>query len=305
MKKIAVFLVFAGLFAAMFAGAQEASFKNNLSFTASSIPEAKMNFSHTTILPFLRGDGALVSGNSLALNFDGEFSPVSVGASAEARITPIAFLQFFAGGSIASGWNVPGLAEGLRKNHLVAATDAELVGEAFDGFVWSLEGGGLFQFDMAAIFPGDWNHVVFQTSHLARYKSLSSAEKDESWLFQADSGENRNGWNYYGNYFLGYQMPIFLQMAGVLLEEDLYLYDTPGRNLWGDDLGRWTLAAVLSFKIFDGLSANLITQFSSRRNFTEASKDYEFYQKRILDTANPLRLEFYRVAAIVSWDLAW
>lgn len=303
MKKIGGIFVVLIILAGFSLGAQEPVFKNSLSFTASTLKEAKLDYSHSTVLPFLQGDGPLFSGNNMAFNLGAELSPVSVAASLELRLTPLAFMQFFLGSGIATGWNIPNLANGLCKNSSDGEGGQILSDNSLEGFVWSGEGGGLFQFDFAAIFPGEWNHVVFQTSHLARYKAWSKAEAEESWLYQADSGENRNGWNYYGSYFLGYQMPIFLQMAGVLVEENLYLYNTPGREVWGDDLGRWTMGALLSFKITDRLSANALAQFRTNRNFTEATKDKAFYKDRVLDTENPRQIEFFRAVLIIAWTL--
>jgi hypothetical protein len=211
-------------------------------------------------------------------------------------LTPIAFLQFVTGGSVGSGWNIP-IANGLRFNFPTYDDEPNLVGDSFNGLVWSAKAGGLLQFDLAAVMPGAWHHVVFQTYHVAQYRALTSADPDESWLYEADSGENRNGWNYYGNYFLGYQMPIVLNMAGILFEEDLYLYDTPSRKLWGDDIPRWTLGAMLNFTVTKNLQITLLGQWRTMRNFTSQTEANGFYQyRRIVDSNDKLHVEFYRVA---------
>ena len=171
---------------------------------------------------------------------------------------------------------------------------------AFDGIVWSAKAGGIFQFDLAAVLPGEWNHVVFRTYHVAWYRAFTGAADDESWLYEVDSGENRNGWNYYGNYFLGYQMPCFVDRAGFLVEEDLYLYTTPDRTDWGDDLGRWKFAALADFKVSDNVSTTLLVQFWTVRNFEGSTGDYKFYQDRVIDRDNPYRIEFYRAVASVT-----
>jgi hypothetical protein len=152
--------------------------------------------------------------------------------------------------------------------------------------------------------------VVFQTYHEINYHGNSRAKNGESWYFEADSGENRNGFNYYGSIVLGYQMPIFLSMVAFMAEMDLNFYDTPGRTLWGDDLMRWHFANVLQFRITEKLGAAIITQFRTMRNFTnfdlneakKADAPMMHYQNRILNTSNPLRLEFYRVAGILSYS---
>jgi hypothetical protein len=189
-------------------------------------------------------------------------------------------------------------------------------GSPFDALLYKAWAGGTFQFDLAAIFPGDWNHVVFQTYHEINYHGNSRAKNGESWYFEADSGENRNGFNYYGSFVLGYQMPVspVLKMIAFMAEMDLYLYNTPGRTIWGDDLIRWHFANILQFSITEQFGFAIITQFRTMRNFTnfdlikakkEAKKNdtpIMHYQSRILDKSNPLRLDFYRVAGIFNYS---
>jgi len=273
-----------------------------LNYVLATTLETKAKLIETVTIPLLVGKGVLTSGNNLQVKTAAEFSPVSVNGTAEFRLTPIAFLQFVAGGSVGTGWNIP-IANGLRKAERVNAHDLELTGGALNGMVWSVKGGGLFQFDLAAVIPGDWNHVVFQTYHEAKYRALTSANSDESWLYESDSGENRNGWNYYGSYFLGYQMPIALNTAGVLVEEDLSLYNTNGRSFWGDDLPRWTFGPIFNFTVTKDLALAFLVQARTMRNFTDETKDFTFYQNRQVTDSNQLRVEFYRAALNLTLQL--
>jgi hypothetical protein len=148
----------------------------SLNFVLASTLEMKAKLTETVTIPMLRGDGALTKDNSLKLSGAAELSPVSVNGTFKATLTPIAFLQFSASGGVGTGWNIP-IASGLRMVEPVGDHDVKKSDASFDGVVWYGEGGGLFQFDLAAIAPGEWNHVVFQTYHLARYRALSSASK--------------------------------------------------------------------------------------------------------------------------------
>jgi len=277
--------------------------KTTLDVVLATTLETKATLAETVKIPLLVGASPLVSGNNLQLKGAAELSPVSVNGTFEARLTPIAFLQFYTGGSIGSGWNIP-IANGLRKNTLEGVGTQRLVGGPFDGMVWSVKGGGLFQFDLAALIPGDWTHVVFQTAHQARYRALTSASGDESWLYESDEGENRNGWGYYGNYFLGYQMPLFwLNTTGMLFEEDIYLYDTANRKRWGDDLSRWTFGPLFNLSVSPKVSAAILVQWRTRRNYTDETKDYTFYQSRVVRDSDQRRVEFYRAALNVTIKL--
>lgn len=177
-----------------------------VSVTATTKAELAAKLSGTAKIPFLAGTGPLTSGNNVTLKLNGEFSPVSLNAAFEAVWTPISFLEIVGGASAGTGWNIP-IANGLRFNEREGAHDAELTGGPLLGVVWSVKGGAALQADLAAFKPGEWNHLVFRTYHAFLYGALTSADSDDSWLFRGDFGENRNGWNYYGNYLLGTVCP--------------------------------------------------------------------------------------------------
>lgn len=239
--------------------------------------------------------------DNLKLKFSSSISPVSVNASAGASWLPFPFLELAINSSAGSGWNIP-IADGLRINQPVGTNDNELVGDAFAGLIWSIEGGGAFQFDYAALVPGEWNHILFRTYHGMKYQAFTAADEGDSWLYQADEGENRNGWSYTGATFLGYQMPLVLNTVGLLAESTLYLYDIPDSEKWGDDIVQWTIGAVMNFSLTRNMGLTIISQVETARNFTDETKDYNFYQDRIV-ADDPVRLQFYRIAAILNITL--
>ena len=292
------------------------SSSGELVFQASSLPEAKIGYTHTFRFPVLQGDNPLTEANNLKLQLTAEASPISLNGIFKAVLTPIAFLEFSAGARIGTGWRLnlfgndiygTGLnLQGTALNARNAGYVAEYKGSAFDALLWKTWLGGTFQFDLAAIVPGDWNHVVFLSYHEINYHANTSAGSNDAWYFENDDGENLNGFNYYGNFVIGYQMPIFLNMIAILTEMNLNLYDTPGRSAWGDDLIRWQFSGILNFTVTEKFGIALITQFRTRRNFTNfdehaEDKPHLHFRNRILDTSNPLRLEFYRVAAVLTY----
>jgi hypothetical protein len=304
MRKLAILLLlllFASLLAQPLLAQEETedTSTNSLLLQISSLPEAKLGFTHRYKFPFLQGDGPLTKDNNINLGLTAEISPISLNGIVEAIWTPIAFFEFSAGGRIGSGWNINlfgGDVYGIGVNKQNADGSGEINGSAFDGLLWKAQVGGALQFDLAAVIPGDWNHVVFRSYHEINYKGYTKAKGNEAWFFENDDGENCNGFNYYGNFLLGYQMPIFLDMVAFLAEMDLFLYDTPNRTAWGDDLIRWTFSSVLSFTITKKFSIVVITQFRTRRNWNESNWEDLHYRSRTVDTSNPQHLEFYRVA---------
>jgi len=273
-----------------------------LGLTATTKGEAMTELVEETRIPLLAGTGPLTSGNNVKFRLGAALSPVSANGSFEAVLTPAAFVELVAGASIGSGWNLP-LADGLRTNERTGAHDQKLSGDALAGAVWSVKGGAALQADLAAFRPGDWNHAVFRTYHAFRYRALTSAAADESWLYEADEGENRNGWVYYGNWFLGYRMPIRLDMVGLLVEEEQNLYDTAGGAYWGDDVTRWTFGVLANCALTDRISATMMAQARTERNFLGDTGAYAFYQDRAIDADDERSIGFYRLTGSVSFKL--
>ncbi|MDR2049466.1 MAG: hypothetical protein LBP69_08410 [Treponema sp.] len=277
-----------------------------INVTVSSLPEAKIGFVQGFTFPVFRGESFLTADNNLRTTLTAEVSPVSADGIVEGILTPIAFLQAAAGFRIGTGWNIKLFGDdlyGIGINRAGAGGKAETAGSAFDGVQWKAHLGGAFRFDMAAVFPGDWNHLVFRSYHEINYKGYSAAAKNDSWFIENDEGENKNGFSYYGNFLIGYQMPLFFNMAAILVEMDRSLYDTPNRDLWGGDLVRWTFSAVFNFTVTDWLGAALIPQWRTVRNYTNLDSETLFYQNRNLDKANPLRVEFYRAVVVLTFKL--
>jgi len=310
MKNIVLLLTVLLLTQALFAqDAEESSVENSRSLVLqiSTLPEAKLTFTQQFKIPFLQGSNFLTEGNNIKLALKAEMTPVSLNGMFEAVLTPLALLELKVGGRVGSGWQINlfgGDIYGIGLNQPDSNGNSQYSGSAFDGALWEAHAGGTIQFDFAAIFPGEWNHVVFQSYHEINHKTYSRAGKGESWYYEDDFGENCNGLNYYGNLLLGYQMPIFLNTVALLAEGDLYLYDTPNRALWGDDLIRWTFSFVMQFTFTENFGAALITQARTLRNYenyTRKTLPDVYYRNRELNTADPLRLEFYRVAAVLSY----
>jgi hypothetical protein len=314
MKNIRFFLLFLLIAQIVIAQDQpqkkdEFSSSSELTLQASTMPGVKLGFTERFYFPFLQGEGDLTKDNNLGLALTGEISPVSLNGLAEAVWTPIAFFQIVAGGRIGSGWNIELFGSpsyGIGINRPDTSGNTVHTGKAFDGLLWKAQVGAVLQADLAAVIPGDWNHIVARTYHEINYRGYTAASKDESWSYEDDNGyfgENCNGFNYYSNFLLGYQMPIFLNMAALLVEADLYLYDTPDRSKWGDDLIRWTFGFLLNFSITKNIDIALLTQFWTRRNFLEPDWQDLYYRKRTLDTSNPIHLEFFRAAAALTLKL--
>ncbi len=276
----------------------------SLSLVAATTLEAKVSLLETVTFPLLAGASPLTEGNNLRLEFGAELSPVSVNGTFLAALTPAAFLELSTGAGVGTGWNIP-VADGLRMN----LPGQGLKDDSFGGAVWYWKGGGTLRFDLAAILPGEWNHVLLQTYQGARYRAYTGASGDESWLWEADAGENMNGWAYYGSYFAGYAFPQLIDVAGFLVENDTRLYGTKGGDYWGESQPTWTFGPLVSVAFGRGREGTprstltALVQWQALRHFTDSTWENDFYQDREVDTDDPWRREFYRAALIYRLNL--
>jgi hypothetical protein len=257
--------------------------------------------SHTIQVPFLAGSGPLTKGNNAAFSITGALTPVSARLELAAKLTPIAFLVLEAGGMAGTGWDI-GLFNGMGLN-----ADGSGVPESasLQGVVLNTWLAGTLQFDLAALVPGDWTHVVALLSPKFQYAWFSGAGRGQAWMFEADSGENFNGWKFLGSYFLGYKMPLVLELAGLLMETEQnlgYVHDlsTVASGGWGSDFLLITLSPVLSFRLSKHSTLAALFQFRRERLYTSDKVFYAFYANR--EYAGTY-WDFYRIAFSYSLEL--
>ncbi|MCQ2613543.1 MAG: hypothetical protein MJ183_08105 [Treponemataceae bacterium] len=234
--------------------------------------EARVAGNASYTAPFLTGDGSngLISGNNLTIDASLELTPVSVMSYGSVSLTPIAFLVFTAGGKIGTGWDFsPMGAQGIGVYNPVTTNYDSIA--PFKNWFCELWLEGLFQFDLAAVVPGDWNHVVAMATYKLMYTKNTGAKDKEPWLWQT-SGELFNGLNYYSSVIFGYQpqpVPV-LNTVGVQFEFSGYYSNAqvdPSYAAWGGDFMTVSVnpVAILDLSKKDSLTVQL--GFSSRRSF--------------------------------------
>ncbi len=224
---------------------------------------------YTIPVPF--SDNPLVSGNRVKISGIFELSPVSIDPAIQVQFSPIAFLDFTAGASIAAAWPFTPL--GVQG--IAIWNDAEKKYEDMVFNTGRIEAWfqGLFQFDLAAIVPGDWTHIVTMDTFKIYYEGLTSgADNGTPWLYQG-SGGKANGWKYNATFLLGYQMPLVLQTVAVQAELDGYLNGEKAfaSQYHGIDPDFMTVyiapIAILEFTEKDALTIQL--RFASRPSYEQ------------------------------------
>ena len=264
--------------------------------------EAKAVLSRSWTIPALRGEGAFTSGNSLELKAQAEFSPVSLNAAFSATLTPVAFLKLTGGAAVGTGWNVGFL--GLCLNP--PSDTQDYVQQSFGGAVWRAWGSGTFQFDLAALLPGDWNHVVLVASPSVEYKAYTGAASGQAWLWEADQGMNFNGAKLKATYFLGYQMPLVLDTVGFLLETEEWIGEVRDYSFmastggWGSDFVALNFGPLLNFRLGDKASLAVLVQFKTARKWTDLTTRKRYFGNRDYEGSY---LYFNRVALNCSLEL--
>ncbi len=237
--------------------------------------EVSAEFDAAYTLPFLRGDDDLTADNHLAIQLGLELSPVTVAPVASITVSPIAFLELAIGGTAGTGWNAFDLFQGMAAYNAAEPEYKDMTPFAH----WYLYGWGsaCLMFDLAALWEGDWHHVVATATYKAGYQKLTGTDSDV-WLWQATEGY-ASGWVYEQEYFVGYQMPLKLSMIGV------------GTTLSGhyksSDFGDYSSSYKGDFMTIDiwpmaeiTLGKNdklyVLLNFEARRSFHEKYKDSEY-----------------------------
>ncbi len=231
--------------------------------------ELRSTFSYNYTIPVPFSDNALVRGNNVNLVGSVELTPVSIAVEPSVEFTPIAFLVFSSGVKLGTGWKVIGI-DGLSNYNYVSGTYSPVV--PFRDLYFRFWMQGLFQFDLAAILPGDWNHVVTQASYQAMYTMNTSVNNKDVWCWQA-SYNLVNGWEYYSSVVLGYQMPLVLQMVGVQCEFSGYYSadDIKAQyRAFKNDFMTTQINPLAIFKFNDHHSLTVMFNFANRRGFDSA-----------------------------------
>lgn len=251
------------------------------------------NLAYTIPVPF--GDGPLVRGNTLSLNASLELTPISVKPGVSFSLTPIAFLVFSGGADVGSGWK---LTDGLFPlGSYDAAAHTYVNDGSFSGIWYDFWAEGMFQFDLAAIVPGDWNHIVTQDTFRVSYAGRPEKADGEPWKWQATT-ESVNGWFWNATLIFAYQMPLVLNTVGIQTEisgrfqDDLSAYAN-----YKSDMTLYAVNPVAIFKFSDNDSLTTQFSFASRRGYSTI-KDPDTQTDLDMTTTG---LEWYFKRLAFSW----
>ena len=235
-------------------------------------------------IPLFRGDGPLTEGNNLLITGTMDLSPATADLNLSFRLTPLAFLNFEQGNHLGTGWNA-GIANGLGLNN--DGTGDPLT-DPFPGIVYRGWFSGTFQFDLAAVLPKpkDWKHVVVSATAKWQYQVFSAAGEDDPWQYQADSGENFNGWQFHSSTVLGYMIPrSAINLAGVMVETERRLGDistssTLSSGGWGSDFTKVRIGPLFNWAINEKSGLTVLIQCHNGVQYSDDTLYYNNFRSR-------------------------
>jgi hypothetical protein len=231
-----------------------------------------------------QGNGPLTEGNNLKVSGKTDISPATADLNLSFKLTPIAFLVFEQGNHLGTGWNI-GIANGLGLN-TDGSGDPET--DSFPGVVYRGWFSGTFQFDLAALLPApnDWKHVIISSTAKIEYQVFSLADEGEPWQYQADSGENFNGWLFFSTHIVGYRIPNSpINFAGVMLETERRLGEIAASSTmadggWGSDFNQITVGPLINWELNDKSNLTILFQFQNDLEYTDDSVFYNYFENR-------------------------
>ena len=242
-------------------------------------------------------------GNNIAFKLGAELTPVTLEGKFDVVWTPLAFLEVYGGASIGSGWklsNWHGLSVNQNKDGKTHKVPIN-----FQKAFYSANFGGALQFDLGAIIPTDWTHIIMRTDQYFLYRGVAGLNPLESWVILDDDGENRNGFTYCASYVLGYQMSLPMNMIAFRLETKKTFFSVPDgvdKSTWGEDRFNMLFGPIISFKPIDKLTILLIAQWKNVRSYTD-DDDTTFYQTRTIDKNKGDKVIFRRVGIIFDINI--
>ena len=229
--------------------------------------QARTTLNASYKIPVLTSDSPLFSGNNITFTGSFEISPISLMPQLSVSFTPIAFLNFSAGSMAGSGWNMLGM-QCLAQYKSVTGTYDDI--NAFSSWYLKQWANATFMFDVAALWPGEWHHIVTVATYEVDYITLTNTTSP-IWEWQA-SKNFANGLQFYQSYVLGYQMPTMVSIVGIRAELTGH-YNSSDYGSYADNFdGSYITKDIsplmqLTFSKKDSLY--IMANFESRRSFAE------------------------------------
>lgn len=220
-------------------------------------------------VPFSFSNNPLFEGCNFSVDTALELTPISIMPKLKFSITPAAFFNFQAGANIGTAWELTGI-KSLSWYNSTKVEYEQM--NAFETWYYQMWICSTLMFDTAAIFPGDWNHIVMAASWELNYAGLLN-EDSECDLFQWQTADGQTeGAKYVSSYLIGYQMPLKLSLIGVQAEFSGYMHKSDFADKYDKyegDFMKVSVNPLCQIDLSEKDSIFLLARISSRRSFKE------------------------------------
>ncbi|WKC79811.1 hypothetical protein [Borreliella tanukii] len=217
--------------------------------------------------------------NGIDVDLNIGLSPVSISFKSMLSFTPIAFLNLYASNEIGIGWEAFGFKGiGVHIKNGKYSNTIEFYSEIIIG--------GRLQFDLNAIFQGEWTHIITVIGNDFTYLINPHANKDQLWKYKADDGKNINGMLIKPYALLAYKMPIPLNTIGLLYEGKTQIGKERNTSSWknkgwGSDIFYHNISIITNFEIVKPLTIGLQLKLSTNPTYTNNTAGLADISKRI------------------------
>jgi hypothetical protein len=97
-----------------------------------------------------------------------------------------------------------------------------------------------------------------------------------------------------------------LDTIAFMAELEKPLYNTPGGDVWGENLGQWYFSGIFNFSITSRFSTAFVIQMLTRRNYGSSdffNDDYYYRDFELKDEGGQRRILFYRAALLFNYKI--
>ncbi|AAX17746.1 hypothetical protein BT0418 [Borrelia turicatae 91E135] len=221
----------------------------------------------------------LLQNTGIDVDFKIGLSPVVALLKGNIGFTPIAFINLYTGIEIGIGWQGFGFKGiGIHVGNGRYSSKPELYSEVTMG--------GRLQFDLNAVFGGDWTHIITVVGNNILHIKNPHAKDNQLWKYKADEGKNINGFTINPYALLAYKMPIPLNIIGLLYEGQTYIgharnVSTTQNQGWGSDFFYHNFSLISKIEIIENLTLDMQFKFSTAPIYTVNTMGMADISKRI------------------------
>lgn len=208
---------------------------------------------------FLMKDSCIKTTGAMAV------SPVSLKSSLAVRWNPVAFLELGTGAEIGTGWN----AFGIKSLSVYDNTEMDYkMQDPFATWFYKWWACPVIMFDLGAVWPGEFHHVVAIAAWEFAYSGFINSESHDLFQWQSTPGKHQ-GWEYTDVYIIGYRMPFKLEMIGLKYMQNAYFNNTDSYKNFKGDYKTHSIAALGQYNFSKKDSLFLLAEFETRRSFSQ------------------------------------